>query len=298
MFVLSVTAYVFNQVESEKSCTRILTKSTTPEDTQVSTKYLTHADSSNAASSSDDYLRQEIYLLKLKFEKLLCEFKLSLQERKVNVTEITEYLTLIPTTDNLQLMDCVPKISEIFEARSVSQLLFVLARSWDYLHLGMLKGLIHKFGSAKNKQNLQNYSTYLEKFRCVVSVGNFIRVCNKKPDNISEFHCMHLMAVMNNKWETATLQEVEELRLELAMKACCPELIKAYPVLSSIAISFSIPFWINLNLKRTIPLLCSKGAVKVFLNEKCIVDSNEKVSITCSLYNVIGAQCIVYRLIS
>ena len=298
---MSLTADITNQKESDKNCKRnhdegtnsgeqFGPKSTTPKDAQVSTKFLTHAGTANAAASnSDGYLRQEIYLLKKKFEDLLYDFELSLQERRINVFQITKYLKLIPITDNLQLKHCVPDFSMIFRASSISELLFVLAPCWDYLHLGLLKHLIHNFGSEKNKQNLQYYSTYLERFRCKVSVGNFIRVCNKMPENISEFYCVRLMAVMDKKWETATLQEVEKLRLELAMKACCSELIKAYPVLSSIAISFSIPFWINLNLKRTIPLLCSKGAVKVFLNEKCIVDSNEKVSITCSLYNVIGA---------
>ena len=272
-----------NLPEDTNSGPQVSPKLTIPENAQVSTKFLTDADTANAvASNSDDYLRKELNLLKTKFKDLLYEFELSLQERRIDVIQITKYLKLIPTTDNLQLKHCVPDFSMIFRANSVSELLFVLAPCWDYLHLGLLRHLIHKFGSDKNRQNLQNYFSSLEKFRCKIFVGNFIRVCNKKPENISEFYCVHLMAVMDKKWETATLQDVEELRLELAMKACCSELIKAYPVLSSIAISFSIPFWINLNLKRTIPLLCSKGAVKVFLNEKRIVDSNEKVSITCS----------------
>ena len=295
----SLNSCKHNLAEDTNSGPQVSPKLTIPENAQVSTKFLTHADTANAvASNSDDYLRKELYLLKTKFEDLLYEFELSLQERRIDVIQITKYFKLIPITDNLQLKHCVPDFSMIFRANSISELLFVLAPCWDYLHLGLLRHLIHKFGSDKNKQNLQNYFTNLEKFRCKVFVGNFIRVCNKKPENISEFYCVHLMAVMDKKWETATLQDVEELRLELTMKPCCSELIKAYPVLSSIAISFSIPFWINLNLKRTIPLLCSKGAVKVFLNERCIVDSNEKVSITCSQYNVIGAQCIVYRLIS
>ena len=292
-------------MESEKTCLaegtnsgqQFRPKSTTPEDAQVSTKFLTHADTANAAASnSDDYLRQEKDLLKKQFEELLYEFELSLQERRIDVIHIRRYLKCIPITDNLQLKHCVPDSSMIFRARSIDELLFVLAPCWDYLHLDVLKHLIHKFGSEKDTQNLQNYFTYLEKFRCKVSVGNFVRVFKYKPENYSEFFC--LKVVMNYKWETATLKKVEELRLELAMKACCSELIKAYPVLSSIAISFSIPFWINLNLKRLIPLLCSKGAVKIFLNERCIVDSNEKVSITCSQYNVTGARYIVYRLIS
>ena len=251
-------------MESEKSCKQNLAegtssgqqfnpKSTTPEDAQVSTKFLTDADPTNAvASSSDDYLRQELYLLKKKFEVLLYEFELSLQERRIDVIQIKKYLKLIPIADNLQLKHCVPDFSMIFRANSIRELLFVLAPCWDYLHLGLLKHLIHKFGSEKNKQNLQNYSTYLEKFRCKVSVGNFIRVCNKMPENISEFYYVHLMAEMDKKWETFTLQEVEKLRLELrlesAMNMCCSE--------------------------------------------------HEKVSILCSLYNVIRARYTVYRLIN
>ena len=222
-----------NLAEDTNSGPQVSPRSTTTEDGQVSTKFLTDADPTNAVvSNSDDYLRQELYLLKTKFEDLLYEFELSLQERRINVIQITKYLKLIPITDNLQLKHCVPDFSMIFRANSISELLFVLAPCWDYLHLGLLRHLIHKFGSDKNKQNLQNYFTNLEKFRCKVFVGNFIRVCNKKPENISEFYCVHLMAVMDKKWETATLQDVEELRLELTMKPCCSELIKAYPVLS------------------------------------------------------------------
>ena len=157
----------------------------------------------------------------------------------------------------------------------------MLAPSWDYLHPGVLKLLISNFGSEKDKKNLRNYSTYWEKFLRTVTVGDIVWVCNNKPEHISEFCCINILAVMNPTWETATLQEVENLRVKVSMHCSCPELFKAVIVRSSIGIFFSIPFWINLNLERLIPLLHSKGAVKVFLNERCIFNVNKKVSITC-----------------
>lgn len=239
------------------------------------------ADVESAVLSSMDSTAAEIYLLKDRFKALLSEFESSLDERNIKVCDIIKYLKYIPLSDNLQLQNCIPNISNIFEAKSKSELFFVLARSWDYLHLGVLEHLINQYGTGKNKQNMQNYLVKLNDFRGKILVHNFVQVNIRTPENFSElFYCVQIKSIMNEKWETATLQDVEELRSELPLNQYKTTWVKAYPVLSSIGICFSIPYGMELNLQKMVPLLISKGVIKVFFKDKCIVDCRIKVG-TC-----------------
>ena len=215
-----------------------------------------------------------------KFFKVVQDIEDSFREKNLSVSDIKSSLKFIPEHEKYYL-EKKPEIrSDIFVAKSLEELFYILSGIWDYLHPGLLQFVVTKFGCDEDKVRVETYLQEVNSFREKTKLGIFLKTAYNVQMNKTPFG-KTLSTTMGEMWEEKTLQDMENYRVQFAEKANCEQfLVKSIPIRSSVTILFNIPSWIQLNLVKLYSFLSSCGAVKVCLNGDCIYECQpEKVRV-------------------
>lgn len=211
--------------------------------------------SANKLEASD--LEKEISRLEKEFKDLLEKIQKSVKH--IPVSELSNYFLELSTT----------------KAESIPELFNLLSDYWDYLNPGLLEFLVRKFGSDDDIELLQVYLEELERFQASVKVGDYVRA---RPTENSAFCYQKIITIMDPKWETKTLKEVERFKKELAKEhRIQPFLARINLKLSSIAIVFCLPHWIKVEMDELEPLFARKKVIQVFWGDLCHIDWTKQV---------------------
>ncbi len=225
-------------------------------------------------------LRKRMEDLEKNFFEVVQDIENSFREKKLSVSDIKSSLKFIPEHEKYYL-EKKPEIrSDIFIAKSLEELFYILSRIWDYLHPGLLQFVVKKFGSDEDKVRVETYLRELNHFRVKTKLGEFLKTTYNRQKSRTLFG-KTLSTTMGDTWEEKTLQDMEDYRVQFAEEVNCELfLVKSFPFRSSVTIAFNIPCWIQLNLVKLYPILSSYGAVKVCLNGDCIYECQpEKVRV-------------------
>ena len=205
-----------------------------------------------------------------KFEELVETVEDSFLACGVSVVKMQRSIKHIPISLKLQLGEYFREhASIIFKADSIAVIFHFLSFFWDYLNPGLLDFIVGRFGSPENIALMRMYLEELDMFRRRVRVGEFIRANHKESVACHHYFYEKIVTIMGDDWEKETLQDVENYKIELAIKLQFqPFLPQVHVQPSSIAIVFSIPHWIQINLKHLEPFFRSQKVVKFCLGNQ------------------------------
>jgi len=163
-----------------------------------------------------------------------------------------------------------PQLKDLLEAQSLEMLFFSFSEIWDYIHPGLLQFIIESHGTASDKERIEEYIMDLEKYRGGVKLEDFVKIICRRPN---PQYNKNLSATVGENWRNKTLQDLEDIRLEMADTAKCDRLLfRALPKQSNFTIVFSMPSWVQLNVVDLYQFLSTIGATKVYLNDDYIHD--------------------------
>ena len=227
-------------------------------------------------------LKSEIKKLVKRFENIVEAFEGSLLENKVPLEKLRGSIKHIPVSLKRELGEYFcNQISEILQAKSIEHSIVLLSYSWNYLNPGLLEFFVRRFGSDNDINSIEDYMKELQNFRSRVKLGEYVRAHHATSDTYKCKFYKEIATIMGEDWENKTLQDAEDYRNELSEKlhfqAFIPQMDVRY---SSIAIVFSIPRWIQINIEELEPFFHYKNVNKVYLDEvMCLVDWIKKVSV-------------------
>ena len=106
--------------------------------------------------------------------------------------------------------------TEVKEAESIDDILFVVGDHCNYLSYSLLSHLIDLYGNDELKKEMGDYSKRMAVFRHETRLAIFFEVCDDKPEkDDSKYSTMITKHQVD--WATATLEDVENIRKEF----CC-----------------------------------------------------------------------------
>ena len=214
-----------------------------------------------------EILKKKDENMKQKFKEVVQAVQKSFSERKVNLSEILSSLQFIQCPKEKELIEL--KYEGLNKVQSLHMLFFSLSRIWNYLHPGLLEYIVDSFGTDSDKSRVKEYMVALEKYRGSVKLGEFVKIICKilKPQQFDK----ELSVEVGEDWRHKTLQDMEDIRLQVADEANFNNLLlRASPRQSHFTIVFSMPSWIQLNLVDLYPVLSTIGATKMYLNNDYI----------------------------
>ena len=216
-----------------------------------------------------------------KFEELVETVEDSFLACGVSVVKMQRSIKHIPISLKLQLGEYFREhASMLFKADSIAVIFHLLSFFWDYLNPGLLNFIVGRFGSPKDIALMRKYLQELEIFRRKVEVEEFVRA-NHDIESVACHHHFYkrIVTIMGDDWKKASLQDVEDYKMELASELQFQSFLPQIHVRrSSIAIVFSIPHWIQINFVELEPFFWSENVVKVCLGDICLMDLTKQVN--------------------
>ena len=153
---------------------------------------------------------------------------LQLQKSYIDITsQAAEYMSANITVRKLRFsVLCLPPAlkkehkafiqkakADIKEAESVDDIFYVVG-GCNYLNYSLLKHLIDLYGSDEMKEEMADYVMQIKAFRRKTRLEVFSEVCEDKPEkDDGKFSLLVTKHDMN--WATATLEDVENFRLDV-----------------------------------------------------------------------------------
>ena len=214
-------------------------------------------------------LEHDIGEMQRKFEDLVDSVEASFQSNQVPLEKLKGKLKHIPMSLKLQLGKFFrDQTSEILKAESLGELFIMLSYNWNYLNPGLLEFMVGRFGSKDDILSMEAYLRKLDCFRTRVKVGDYIRTSYAKGVDCNEYYYKQIIAKMQEEaWEEKTLQDVENFKADICKKYHFqPFLTQIHVSRSSIALVFTIPCWIEINMMDFEPLLRKNHAIQVYMN--------------------------------
>ena len=184
-------------------------------------------------------IEKEIQELEEEFSSVVMKAALDLEKIELSLVKL-HITTQLPVSIKHQhikfLQDNLPAISN---AKSVQEIFSILALYWDFLNCGLLNEIVRRLGNHETKQLMDQYMERLREFRVKTKLGDFIgkwaRCC---PPHFSE-----LITELPGEWSEHTLEDLENLRIELARTICVEGY--ALPCIStkpgSVTVTWAIP---------------------------------------------------------
>ena len=214
-------------------------------------------------------LKREDKTLKEKFENVVKIVQESFAENEVKCTNVFRSLQFIEHHEEKQMVK--QQFKELKQDQSLDNLFFTFSDIWNYIHPGLLEFIVEKFGTASDKNIVQEYKEDLKKYRRSVKLGEFVQIIRKRPG--PPLFNKELSMHVGEDWRDKTLQDLEDVRLQVADEAKCEHfLLRALPRQSHFTIVLRMPSWISLNLVDLHPAFSNIGATKVYLNNDCIYE--------------------------
>ena len=184
-------------------------------------------------------IEKEIQELEDEFSSVVMKAALDLEKIELSLVKL-HITTQLPVSIKHQHIKFLQEnLSAISNAKSVQEIFSILALYWDFLNCGLLNEIVRRLGNHETKQLMDQYMEKLREFRVKTKLGDFIgkwaRCC---PPHFSEF-----ITELQGEWSEHTLEDLENLRIELARKICVEGY--ALPCIStkpgSVTVAWAIP---------------------------------------------------------
>ena len=104
---------------------------------------------------------------------------------------------------------------QVAKATTVEEIFSILNMYCDFLNCGLLAHIIEKFGDKSLKRELSNYTTALKEFCLRTKITDFIKTYGQTLKVPPGFVTVKMK--MGIKWESSTLEDVEEYRKSVAL---------------------------------------------------------------------------------
>jgi len=104
---------------------------------------------------------------------------------------------------------------QVAKATTVEEIFSILNMYCDFLNCGLLAHIIDKFGDKSLKKELSNYTTALKEFCLRTKITDFIKTHGQTLNVPPGFVTVKMK--MGIKWESSTLEDVEEYRKSVAL---------------------------------------------------------------------------------
>ena len=104
---------------------------------------------------------------------------------------------------------------QVAKATNVEEIFTILSKYCNFLNCGLLAHIIDKFGDKSLKKELSNYTTALKEFCLRTKITDFIKTHGQTLNVPPGFVTVKMK--MGIKWESSTLEDVEEYRKSVAV---------------------------------------------------------------------------------
>ena len=152
-----------------------------------------------------------IHDLERQFRQLHDNLLTELEDKKVSLSKLLRSLTLLPTEIRIEYKAAITEMFPVLRREStISDLFYHLSPLVDFLSYGLLKYIIHEFGSNCLKKMMVSYSDDILAFVKKTTVKQLMNVWpgqQEVPPNFSK-----LQARINEDPSKYTLYELDQLR--------------------------------------------------------------------------------------
>lgn len=223
-------------------------------------------------------LQDQIAELERSFEYLVDEIEESFIQNGVCVHKIQRSVKHIPISLKLQLGEYfMEQSSKILRTKSIEELFILLSFMWDYLNPGLLEYLVGRFGSENDIVLLRAYLEKLGTFRASVKLGDYVHARHNENSAYNHFCYKKIVAIMGHGWESRTLQDAEDFKVEFAKECHFQQFLpRIHAEVSSIALIFCMPHWIEIDSSNIKALFKKNNVVKFYT--VCVMNWIEEVN--------------------
>ena len=184
-------------------------------------------------------IEKEIQELEDEFSGVVMKAALDLEKIELSLVKLHITTQLPVSVKHQHIKFLQDNLSAISNAKSVHEIIAILALYWDFLNCGLLNEIVRRLGNYETKQLMEKYMEKLREFRVKTKLEDFIgkwaRCC---PPHFSEF-----VTEMRGDWRDRTLEDLRKLRIELARTVCVEEY--ALPCLTitpgSVSVTWALP---------------------------------------------------------
>jgi len=129
----------------------------------------------------------------------------------------------------------------VAKATNVEEIFIILSKYSNFLNCGLLAHIIEQFGDKSLKKELSNYTTALKEFCSRTKITDFIKTHGQTLNVPPGFVTVKMK--MGIKWESSTLEDVEEYRKSVAVDLALADYTSYFNggVSQSIYLLWSVP---------------------------------------------------------
>jgi len=167
-----------------------------------------------------DVVQQEKDVLVSMYDKLVENTVVTFSRQQENSPEffcrLRATVAVLPTSLKYQHQYFLDRHSpQVAKATTVEEIFSILNMYCDFLNCGLLAHIIDKFGDKSLKKELSNYTTALKEFCLRTKITDFIKTYGQTLNVPPGFVTVKMK--MGIKWESSTLEDVEEYRKSVAL---------------------------------------------------------------------------------
>ena len=159
--------------------------------------------------------KEQMRKIESEYTKLAYKVMISMEE-KVDLKKVKFWLTQIPVSLKYTQKHFLggTTVQLISRAESLLEVFGHLAPHWNFLDYGLLEHVVTELGNGEVRQSMRRYIHKLTMFRKSVTVSEFRKLWPHEMDPPPE--SSKLVIKLNRTQSQLTLQDIEELRLDVA----------------------------------------------------------------------------------
>jgi len=182
---------------------------------------------SPTALSTDQLVQKEVSVVQQEKDMLVSMYDKLVQDAVVTFSRQQEHspeffrrlratVAVLPTSLKYQHQYFLDRHShQVAKATTVEEIFSILNMYCDFLNCGLLAHIIEQFGDKGLKKELSNYTTALKEFCLRTKITDFIKTYGQTLKVPPGFVTVKMK--MGIKWESSTLEDVEEYRKSVAL---------------------------------------------------------------------------------
>ena len=172
----------------------------------------------------DTGVASHIYDLESQFRQLHENLLTELEEKRVSITKLLRFLTLLPIEIRLEYKLAISeKLPDLYRESTISNLFYHLSPLVDFLNYGLLEYIIDVFGSDSLKKEMVSYSDSILEFMMKTTVKQLMDVWPGQQDIPPNFS--KLRASLNLHPFMHTLYDLDQLRKRFCSGVKLPDIV-------------------------------------------------------------------------
>ena len=161
-------------------------------------------------------IEKEIQELEDEFSSVVLKAALDLEKIELSLVKLHITTQLPVSVKHQHIKFLQENLSAISNAKSVHEIISILALYWDFLNCGLLNEIVRRLGNPETKQLMEKYMEKLRQFRVKTKLGDFIGKWARR----CPLHFSELITELGGNWRDRTLEDLENFRIELARAIC------------------------------------------------------------------------------